>query len=180
MRENWKDIEGYEGLYQVSDTGEVKSLARHFTNSLGVTKFYPGRILAQRLDRAGYKLIDLRNGTVKKTYKVHRLVASAFIPNPLFLPEVNHKKEFEKSNNCIDNLEWMTSKQNMNYGTLGDRIAKIFSKTVYQYDLEYNLIKQWQSSKECGRNGFPETCVRRCCDGITKSYKGFIWSHKEL
>lgn len=97
MEEIWKDIEGYEGKYQVSNTGEVKSL--NYRGS-GKTK-----LLRQTADKDGYKcVIFCKNGKVKG-YKVHRLVAIAFIPNPNSLPIINHKDE-DKTNNCVDNLEW--------------------------------------------------------------------------
>lgn len=99
MVEVWKDIEGYEGLYQVSNMGRVKSLIK-------------GIILKQWTDKDGYRQV----GLLKKTFKVHRLVAKAFIENPDDLPLVNHKDE-NKANNNITNLEWCTNEYNLSYGT---------------------------------------------------------------
>jgi hypothetical protein len=112
--EIWIDINGYEGLYLISNYGRVKSL-----NYLhhGIVK-----ILKQGI-RNGYSYVTLqKNGNIKKEY-VHRLVASAFIKNPLNYPEVNHKDEV-KTHNCVENLEWCDKKYNCNYGTRNDRISK--------------------------------------------------------
>ena len=175
MKELWKDIKYYEGLYQVSNLGRIKSVEREVKNKSGY-RIVRSKILASRTDKGGYKIIDLRNGAKKKTYKVHRLVAIAFIPNPLNKPEVNHKKEFEKWNNTVDNLEWMTSKENINYGTARERQIKTISKTVYQYSLDNKLIKIWSSSNACAKYGFSSSHVRDCCRGEVKTHKGFKWS----
>lgn len=112
MEEIWKDIEGYEGLYQVSNLGRVKSL--------NYAKQGKEKILKDRISATGYKRVNLSKSGERKTYYVHRLVAETFIPNPNGYSEVNHKDE-NKSNNNIDNLEWCTSKYNSNYGTRNER-----------------------------------------------------------
>ena len=111
----WKDIPGYEGLYQVSNTGKVRSLNYRGT---GQTK-----ILKQNITRYGYKTLALCKNGKDKRYFVHRLVAEAFIPNPNNLPYVNHKDE-DKTNNAVWNLEWCTHEYNMNYGTINERRSK--------------------------------------------------------
>jgi hypothetical protein len=122
MEEIWKDVDGYEGYYQVSSFGRVRSLDRVVNNH-----FYGGRILCLASDSDGYKVVGLhKNGS--KTVKVHRLVAQAFIPNPQNLPEVNHKDE-NKKNNFYNNLEWCTTKYNLTYGhrldcAIGERNSK--------------------------------------------------------
>lgn len=103
--EDWKDIKGYEGEYQISSCGRVRSLK---TNR--VLKLYEG----------DYSRVCLCKNGVKKTWKVHRLVADAFIPNPDNLPEINHKDE-NKYNNCVENLEWCSKVYNNNYGTKTER-----------------------------------------------------------
>ena len=104
--ETWKDIEDYEGMYQVSNLGRVKSLPRQTKLS-----FRKGKILKLSSDKNGYELINLSTNGFQKTYKVHRLVANAFIPNPKNNPQVNHK-DFNKKNNDISNLEWLNSRDN--------------------------------------------------------------------
>lgn len=119
MEEVWKDIEGYEGLYQVSNLGRVRSLDR--VDSKGRHKC--GQIMKLSLNEKGYVKITLWKNGKKKDYKVHRLVAQAFIPNPNNLPEVNHIiDDFEhRSDNRVENLEWCTHEYNLNYGNRSKR-----------------------------------------------------------
>lgn len=185
------DIEGYEGLYQVSNFGRVKSLKDNHGNPREkILKFWK--------NRGGYLLVNLHKNRKGKTYTVHRLVANAFIENPNNLPMINHKDE-NPLNNCVDNLEWCDAKYNNTYGsritkavantnykTIGKKNAEKLtnrqdlSKQVYQYDLNGNLIKIWQSTHECGRNGYDRTCVSKCCIGKLKTYKNYIWSYVEI
>ena len=123
MIELWKDIANYEGSYQISNLGRVKSLSRSIYDSRGYIIHRKGKIKKPSFDKNGYPQIGLcKNGTVI-TRKIHRLVAEAFIPNPENKPEINHKDE-DKTNNCVDNLEWVTEKENVNYGYGAKRRAK--------------------------------------------------------
>ena len=117
MKEIWKDIEGYEGLYQISNLGRVKSFPRKGTHT---TK---ERIIKFAKSNKGYLIAILKNNDVQKAFSVHRLVAKAFIPNPNNLPQVNHKDE-NKENNNVNNLEWCNNWYNSHYGTRLHRIAK--------------------------------------------------------
>lgn len=122
MKEIWKDIEGYERYYQVSNLGRVKSLARIVKrkfNNYTVRE----RILKARPDKDGYKYLVLCISCKAKTFQVHRLVANAFIPNPDNLPCINHKDE-NPSNNCVENLEWCTYSYNNTYNDLAHRRMK--------------------------------------------------------
>lgn len=125
MKEIWKDVDGYDGLYQVSNLGNVRRLSKIITDVSqgGIRKrLFKGRILSQIVVNHGYKSVMLSmNGYVKR-YNVHRLVAQAFIPNPDDLPEVNHKDE-NKQNNRVDNLEWCTGLYNCNYGSRNKKIS---------------------------------------------------------
>lgn len=136
MEEEWKPIKGYEGLYEVSSTGKVKSFQR------GGTK-----ILHQNINQSGYHHVILSKGKVKKDLRVHRLVASAFIPNPLNKPEVNHI-DGDKHNNNADNLEWATRKENINHsiktGLCDERIKKE-SCPVIVFDMDDNFIGKFPS-----------------------------------
>lgn len=172
--EIWKDIEEYPN-YMISNLGRVKSLNYNHTRR--------EKILKPHKNKNGYLYICLSKNGVHKSLSVHRLVAKAFIPNPHNLPEVNHKDE-NCINNCVFNLEWCTSEYNHNYGTHNERIGranynKNTSKQVFQYDLENNLINVFPSGKEVQRQlGFDQSCISACCLGKLKTYKGFIWRHK--
>ena len=103
MEEVWKDVKGYEGRYKVSNTGKVYSLISN-------------KILALRINKAGYSQINLYKDCDRKMFSIHRLVAQAFVPNPDNKPQINHIDE-DKPNNNFNNLEWVTSKENNNHGT---------------------------------------------------------------
>ena len=120
--EIWKDIEGYEGYYQISNLGRVKSLERDIVKRDGTIFQCDEKIKINVHDRNGYQLVKLNKNGSETMKKVHRLVAQAFIPNPDNLQQVNHIDEV-KSNNRVDNLEWCDSKYNNNYGTKNQRIS---------------------------------------------------------
>lgn len=127
--EVWKDIEDFEGLYQVSNLGRVRSLDRIDKNG----QFRNGRVLADKHNNRGYHTIALYRGGNTKYWLIHRLVAIAFLDNPDSLPEVNHKDE-NKANNAASNLEWCTSAYNLNYGTRKERIKR---STGYKHKTNY-------------------------------------------
>ena len=116
--EIWKDIEGYEGLYQVSNKGRIKSLNRIDSRGRKVNE----KILSSKPNNKGYLRVHLYKNGKRKPFSVHRLVAIAFIPNPNNLLEVNHKDE-NKENNTVDNLEWCDRKYNANYGSRNERAS---------------------------------------------------------
>ena len=177
--ELYAPIKEFDGLYEVSTWGNVRSLDRWITYKNGRKRFFKSRIKTTSYDKDGYLRVNLYKNGKEANFFVHRLVARAFIPNPENKPEVNHKDEV-KSNNYRTNLEWMTTKENINYGTHTKRSAEKQSKKVYQYDLHGNLIKEWSSVAEAGRNGFDNANISKCCLGKRKFHKGFIWSYEEL
>lgn len=165
MEEIWRDIKGYEGLYQVSNLGRVKSLNYNHTKK--------EKILTNNKHNTNYLSVTLVKNKVKKQILVHRLVAEAFIPNKYNYPIVNHKNE-DKSNNKVDNLEWCTYEYNNNYGT---RVVKT-TKQVYQYTLDGQLIKKWKSINEIQRIlGFKTGGICNCCKCRTNTAYGFKWRY---
>jgi len=139
MNEIWKDIEGYAGLYEVSNMGQVRSLW-----------FGKTRILKPGKNTCGYLQVNLCKDGKQKMFLVHRLVANAFIPNPQGYPVINHRDE-NPLNNSVDNLEFCTRKYNVNFGTALKRRAAKRSKSVLQYDMEGHFVKQWPSTHEVER-----------------------------
>ena len=123
MEEIWKPIVGYEGYYEVSNLGRVRSIDRVVVDKTGRRQFKKGTLLNYRPDRQGYYIVALSINRKYKTKCVHTLVADAFIPNPDNLPQVNHKDEV-KSNNCVDNLEWCSAKYNANYGNRNKKVIE--------------------------------------------------------
>lgn len=130
MSEEWRPVVGYEGLYEVSNTGQVRSLDMYVKCRYGNYRLHKGKVLSPVKDKKGYlKVVLCCNGKCK-TIKVHRLIAQAFLLNPDNLPQVNHKDE-DKTNNCVENLEWCTAKYNNNYGTRKDKVRETAIKNGY-------------------------------------------------
>ena len=188
--EIWKtaiyDGEIYEGLYKVSNWGRILSLNYNGTGKAELMN--PGT------DTNGYFYVGLWKNGKRKTCSVHRLVAFTFLENPENLPQVNHKDE-DKTNNFVflnedgsvdkekSNLEWKSPKDNINHGTRNERVSKAMtngklSKRVLQLSLDGDLIKEWPSTRECGRNGFNQGEVAKCCRGEIPHYKGFKWEYE--
>ena len=168
MDEIWHDIEGYEGLYQISNKGRVKSL-----------KCGKERIRTPVISNSGYLNIILYKNTEAQHRLVHRLVAEAFIPNLENKPQINHKDE-NKLNNCVDNLEWVTAKENINHGTRNERAGYSRSKPILQYSKSGDFIREWQGAHEVERVlGIDNSHIIDCCRGKYKSSGGFVWRYKE-
>ena len=171
--EQWKAIAGYEGLYEVSDLGRVRSL-----------KYGKEKILSPNKTRRGYLLVHPYKDGKTRGLLIHRLVAEAFIPNPQGLETINHKDEV-KTNNVASNLEWMSVKDNNNYGTHNKRVAKaninnpVFSKPVVMLDKSTGeLLATFPSLAEAERvTGIKRTSISHCCTGRSKSSGGYVWRY---
>lgn len=180
-KEVWRPIAGYEGLYEVSNLGRVRSLDRIVKSCYGTKAFVKGHMLKTCVNSIGYCVVVLGDTKgFKKTCNVHRLVAVAFIPNPNNLPCVNHKNE-DKTDNRVENLEWCDAKYNSNYGTSKIRLSLSKSNNpIEQYDLNGNFIKEWISQQEASRIlKIPQGNICKCCLGIRNSAGGYKWKHKE-
>lgn len=165
MTENWKAVAGYEGLYEVSDEGNVRSL-----------KYGREKIMKPGKNGGGYLQVILCKDGQQKHLLVHRLVAEAFVPNPNNLETVNHKDEV-KTNNTASNLEWMTQADNNRYGT---RTARC-SKPVQMFDKSTGkLLATFPSIMEAERiTGIANSHICYCCNGKYKSAGGYIWRYEK-
>ena len=191
--EIWKNIKGYENLYLISNTGKVKALAKSIWNGQGYLHF-PEIIRKPTYDKDGYLNITLSKKGKSTTFKLHRLVATAFIPNPNNLPEVNHI-DGNKSNNKVDNLEWVTRSENQKhafrtglinqngknnhmYGRIGADNPN--SIPIYQLD-KYTgvIINEYDSLASAGRAlgvNIGKICL--VCQGKRNSAYGYKWKYK--
>lgn len=172
MVEEWRDIDEFEGKYQVSSLGRVKSL-----NYMNMKK---ERCLNPAKNTRGYFQVNLcKNGKIYKHY-VHRLVADAFIPNTENLSQVNHKDENKENNNVV-NLEWISQKDNINYGTARKRTTKNMTgpkKAKPVICVETGTV--FYSGKEAERQtGASNSAINACCRGKLKTTKGFHWRYAE-
>lgn len=177
--EIWKPVSGYEGRYEVSNLGRVKSLPKTWVNWTGGIAHHPEKILRPRLNTYGYLRVSLRDGITSKDKFVHRLVAQAFIPNPYNMPEINHKDE-DPTNNRVENLEWCTHIYNNQYGTKNRRGALKRGLAVSQYDLSGNYICSFPTIRDAGRaTGCSINQIRNCLNGVYLQGGGFIWKVKD-
>ena len=183
MTEVWKDIKGYEGLYQISNLGRVKSLAHLHGKSKKLIR--KEKIMQCVIGIKGYLYCGLSKNGLTKRYRVHRLVAEAFIGNPNELPQVNHI-DGDKANNRADNLEYCTCAYNVRHAFLNGLRKGIrdsdnaLSKKVNQYALSGDYIKTWDSTMQIERNlGITNVSISQCCLGKIKSSHGYIWRYAE-
>lgn len=156
-----KDIEGYEGIYGITSCGRVWSYKRKKFLETGNIN--------------GYLIVGLYKNGVRKQYYVHRLVAMAYIPNPENLPQINHKDE-NKTNNCLQNLEWCDSKYNANYGNRNEKVSNSKKIPILQYTLNGEFVKEWPSATDVGKEVQETIC--KCLKGRTKTAYGYIWKYK--
>lgn len=176
MEEEWRDIKGYEGYYQVSSNGRVRSLDKTVYRKNGTTCFCKGRIIKQNDQGAGYLSVHLCKDGLHNTTLVHRIVALNFIPNPDSKLQVNHI-DGNKHNNMVSNLEWCTGKENMKHAmnVLGynpKEIRHVYQPKgegnannikIVQLNLDYTLVKIWCSASEATRQfGFAKNQIETC------------------
>lgn len=182
ITEIWKDIKGYEGLYQISNLGNVKSVKRRIKYSNGTIVSYPEKILKGFISTSGYKAVDLYENKKKKKFYIHRLVAEAFVDNPLNKPEVNHINE-NKLDNRFENLEWCTSSENKLAGTVIERANKTRKdrKTAYKkvgmYNLNNDLIQIFDNIGIAEKStGVNRKTIYNSCNNKVKP-RNYIWKY---
>ena len=184
MEEIWKDIKGYEGLYQVSNLGRVKRLPYviELITSKGnfIKKSYKESILKCSLARNGYKRVTLRKNSVAQYKHVHRIVAESFIPNTNNYPCINHKDE-NKTNNNVSNLEWCSYSYNNTYGDLKAKRARTYSinhsRKIEMRSMLGRVVKKFNSVKEAASFlGGTSTSIDRALNGTRKTAYGYKWN----
>lgn len=173
MEEIWKDVKGYEGRYQVSNKGRIKSFLK--------SSRYPdekGHVIKPHIAR-GYAFSCLSKNGKAKNYLVHRLVAQAFIPNPNNLKEINHIDE-NKLNNCVENLEWCTRNYNMAYGTARIRQGISLGKPVEQLAIDGIPIAIYASAEIASKiTGIDPSSIRGCCIHEREYAGGYSWRYSD-
>lgn len=179
MEEIWKDIKGFEGLYQVSNIGRIKSIDRYIRNKWGSLTLCKEHILKPRTDDDGYYRIGLYKDGKYKSFGLHRLVSEAFIPNPNNLPCVNHKNEI-KTDNRVENLEWCTNSYNLNYG---HRLEKAIEKRkihILQFTKNMDFVGYYDSivSAASSVNGLASN-ICSCCKQTIKRAYGYVWRYAD-
>lgn len=163
MKEEWRDIEGYDGLYQVSNLGRVRCT----------------RILKPSFSEDGYLKVVLQKDRKVKTRTIHRLVANAFLSNYSDDLQVNHKNEV-KTDNRLENLEMLSSKDNNNYGTRNSRISRALGKKVIQMTIFNEPVAHYYSTTQASRQtGISYVNIATCCRGERKSAGGYKWKYAD-
>lgn len=190
MNEIWKDIKDWEGYYEVSNLGNVRSCKRTITDKNGVNYNNNERILKPAKNRDGYLQVGLSKNSKGSSKFVHRLVAEAFIPNLENKPTINHK-DGNKLNNNISNLEWATKSEqaihsldkklrtmpNVWVNKFGSKHCA--SKAVIQYSKTGKYINEYGSIIEAANNlNIHPSSITKNCNGKTMSAGGFVWKHK--
>lgn len=183
MNEIWVDIKGFEGYYQVSNCGNIRSLDRVIIQSNGKKITLKGQIIVQWHNDLGYAFVGLRKDKVRKTLRVHRLVATAFIPNPNNYPQVNHK-DVNPSNNNVENLEWCTQSYNNAYDNANlkrskSRLENYIGTPILMFSKEGKFLRKFKGLKfaekfiGCKHTGH----ISDCANGKRKTAYGYIWRY---
>lgn len=174
MQEVWKEVPRYKGAYLISNLGNLKS-ARRYCYHGDKPWLVKERLLSKVVGRSGYIEYQITYNKKHRSEKAHRLVAEAFIPNPLNKPQVNHI-DGNKQNNCVENLEWCTGKENV-YHAYHHGLVKNCKK-IAQYDLSMKLIKVWGTTGDIEKAGIAERRhIHEACQGKRRQHHGYIWRY---
>ena len=173
--EVWLPIKDYEN-YMVSNLGRIKSLEKIVKRKRNGDFKTKDKILKIQTNRYGYSYVTLYKNKKPKIFSIHQLVSINFIPNPNNYKYVNHKDE-NKSNNCVDNLEWCDVKYNNCYGSRRSRVKQKTAKKINQYDLEGNFVKTWDSLSDAIKF-YKNIHIVDVCRGRRKKCMGYIWRYE--
>lgn len=175
MQEIWKPLINWEGIYEISNFGNIRSLDRYVNQGNRVI-FCKGKLLKPVLHKSNYCIVTLRNSGIQKVSKVHQLVMKTFNPNTSNKKlEINHI-DGNTTNNRLDNLEWCTHKENLQHASKHHLLSTY--KPINQYDLDGNFIKTWNSMKEATAfYGFGINSLRNACKRKSGIHKGYIWKY---
>lgn len=161
--ENWKDVDGFVGLYQVSNLGNVRSVTRY------------KKVLKPYIDKDGYRCVKLKHNGKEKHGRICRLVATAFVPNPNGKPAVNHK-DMTRTNDKAENLEWCTAAENVRWSQIHGKYKGVNHKRVAQISNDGETIRKYESISEAARNTGAEIGnISKCLAGERKKAGGYIW-----
>ena len=181
--EEWRPVAGYEGLYEVSNFGRVRSLERDCITGRGGVHHLKEKYLILNKKKTGYFEVCLFKNGLRKYHLVHRIVAQAFLPNQNNYAEINHKDE-NKQNNTVWNLEWCDSTYNKKYGSRTAKANKKHKTTeikhlpVKQYSLNNTFIGEYSGVCEAEKfTGVKYQLISRCCKGVGKQAGGFVWRY---
>lgn len=197
----WRDVVGYEGYLEVSDTGLIRSVEREVRHKYGTTMRIKSREIKGHPDPKGYLKVRTSINKEKTSIKIHRAVAEAFIPNPNNKPQVDHI-DGDKTNNTVSNLRWVTNRENFDYSVANglrvnsykaleearhdeeklaraaESIRKRCSKKTYCYDTNSNFVAEYSSNTEAAKAvGGCQSGISGCCRGRYKTYKGYTFSY---
>lgn len=179
MDEEWREIPSYEGLYEVSSLGRIRSMDKVIDLYNGGSYTRKGTERKPCVNKDGYYRINLCKKGVQKLHAVHRLVAKAFIPNEQGLPEVNHINE-NKLDNRVENLEWCTRRHNVNWGNRNKNAGKTNGRAVSQFTIDGDKIGEYYSSHEAHRaTGITEQSINLCCLGRRQHAGMFRWKYSD-
>lgn len=187
MTEEWRDVVGYEGLYKVSNKGNVKIVDRYDVRKdrwgNNIKYHVKSKIKKTCLNNKGYCMISLTKNNKTKTFLVHRLVAQMFVDNPNNYTEVNHIDENKENNEC-NNLQWCDRKYNNNYGKQDKECRRVTSKwrmkKVKQFDLNGNLINTFDGIRIAEeKTNIDNRNIIKCCKNKVKTSGGYVWKYYE-
>lgn len=180
--EIWKDVVGYEGYYQVSNLGNVKSVDRVIYSDklhIGTKRELKGKLLKPYINKHGYLALALTKNGNEKLMRVHRLVTEAFIDNPNNYDQVNHI-DGDKTNNKVENLEWCNNQYNVIHA-YENGLIKHYSRQINQYDLKGNYIQTFESlAKACKEVNGNRANIIKCIKGQINNAYGYKWRYADL